>query len=221
MCCKATLFWQHVWNSNVALVQLVVVSLDQTLLSCQGRVALKRVWWVMCWWNPFAVIARMPAGCDGGAAGHKAPEGWLCMGRVHWASTGVIKTLLNLPFWWREVVNASFHEHKGYAKKKSSMGSFYLDKVSQTLPTPLPSKKGNKSHVKFLKILLKYLLLSPFLTRGHSTTTIFVAFIITTPLTNVSLNQSRSFHPLLFCWRCACGIPAERCVHCNLFCLQS
>ena len=81
------------------------------------------------------------------------------------------------------------------------MGSFHLDKVSQTLPPPpLPSKKGNKSHVKFLKILLKYLLSSPFLTRGHSTTTIFAAFIITTPLTNVSLNQSRFSHPLSFCW---------------------
>ena len=136
------------------------------MLSCQGRVALKRVWCVTCWWNPFAVIARMPAGCDGGAVGCKAPEGWLCMGRVRWASTSVVKTLLNLPFWWREVVNASFHEHKGYAKKKSSTRGPFIWIRSHRPSPPLPCKKGNKSHVKFLKILLKYLLLSPFRQRS-------------------------------------------------------
>ncbi|KIJ98410.1 hypothetical protein K443DRAFT_210829 [Laccaria amethystina LaAM-08-1] len=46
--------------------------------------------------KPFAVIARMPTGCDGGAAGGKGLEGWLWMGRIRWANTGVVKALLNL-----------------------------------------------------------------------------------------------------------------------------
>ena len=97
---------------------------------------------------------------------------------------------------------------KGYAKKKSStQGPFIWIRSHRPSPPYLPKKEI--SHMLILKILLNYLLSLLLSTRGHSTTTIFATFIITTPLTNGSLNQSRFTHASSSCWMCVCGLPAK------------